>query len=114
MNVKTNKSGFTLTEILIVLVIAGILLALILPNSLRAVQRGNVVSGDSNVQSCRTAVLMCYSENGQNWTATPCQSVAALQTAGLLRAGTMLNNVGAPVSVILDTTTADPLDLTCI
>lgn len=113
MNVKTNKSGFTLTEILIVLVIAGILLALILPNSLRAVQRGNVVAGDSNVQSCRTALLMCFSENAQNWAAQDCQSVASLQAAGLLRAGPMLNNSGAAIVVATDPSTADPNDLTC-
>ncbi len=114
MNVKTNKSGFTLTEILIVLVIAGILLALILPNGLRAVQRGNVVSGTSNVQSCRTALLVCYSENGNNWAAAPCASVAALQTAGFLPAGPALNAAGAPLVVSLDTaTTTVPDDLTC-
>lgn len=113
MNLKTNKSAFTLTEILIVLVIAGILLALILPNSLRAVQRGNVVSGTSNVQSCRTALLLCFSENGQSWAAADCQSVASLQAAGLLRAGTMLNDAGAQVAVGPDATTQDPNDLTC-
>ncbi len=113
MNLKTNKSAFTLTEILIVLVIAGILLALILPNSLRAVQRGNVVSGTSNVQSCRTALLLCFSENGQSWTAAACQSVASLQGAGLLRAGTMLNESGVAVAVQADTSTADTADLTC-
>lgn len=113
MDLKTNKSAFTLTEILIVLVIAGILLALILPNSLRAVQRGNTVAGDSNVQSCRTALLLCYSENNRDWTAPDCQSVADLQAAQLLRAGPMLNAAGQAIVVTADATTADPNDLTC-
>ena len=39
-----NKRGFTLTEILIVLVVAGILLALILPNTLKAIERANVTA----------------------------------------------------------------------
>lgn len=78
-----NKKGFTLTEILIVLVIAGILLALILPNSLRAIQRGNVVADDSNVQSCRTAIMLCYSENNRDW--SQCNTMDALVDGGFLR-----------------------------
>ena len=112
MKVQQNK-GFTLTEILIVLVIAGILLALILPNSLKAVQRGNVVAGTSNVQSCRTAVLTCYSENANDWTAAACQTVALLQANDYLPAGPVLNAAGGPVVVGADATTADPNDLTC-
>ncbi len=105
MNIKTNKSGFTLTEILIVLVIAGILLALILPNSLKAIQRGNVVAGDSNIQSCRTAVMVCYAENARNW--------ASCDTMDELVAGQFLREVPAGVTVGLDTTTTDSEDITC-
>lgn len=79
MNVKTNKSGFTLTEILIVLVIAGILLALILPNSVRAITRGQGVSDDAQLQSCRSAITMCLSENRGNQ--ANCNTIALL-TAG--------------------------------
>ena len=105
MNVKTNKSGFTLTEILIVLVIAGILLALILPNSLKAIERGNVVSNTSNVQSCRTVVMVCYAENNHNWAA--CDTMDELTTGGFLKAAP------AGVTVAADATTADANDITC-
>lgn len=76
MNIKTNKSGFTLTEILIVLVIAGILLALILPNSLKAIQRGNAVAEKSDIQSCKTALMVCYSENNKDW--SKCSDIKTL------------------------------------
>ncbi len=62
MDIKTNKSGFTLTEILIVLVIAGILLALILPNAVKAITKGNDVASKSNVDSCNAAIVMCFGE----------------------------------------------------
>lgn len=102
MNVKTSKKGFTLTEILIVLVIAGILLALILPNSLKAVARGNTVSGDSNVQSCSTAVLMCYADNNQNWTApNDCTDTGVLVAKKYLKA-VGNNAAGAAVTVVVD------------
>jgi prepilin-type N-terminal cleavage/methylation domain-containing protein len=99
MNMKSKKSGFTLTEILIVLVIAGILLALILPNSLKAISRGNTVAGDSNVQSCSTAVMVCYADQGRDW--TKCDSVSELTTLKYLKS-TPKNAAGADVAVISD------------
>ena len=55
-----NKKGFTLTEILIVMVVAGILLALILPNTLKAIERANVTAHRSNVNTVKVALMMCY------------------------------------------------------
>jgi len=61
-----KNKGFTLTEILIVLVVAGILLALILPNTLKAIDRGNRTADASNVKTLQTAVFMCYTDK-KNW-----------------------------------------------
>ncbi len=83
MNIKTNKSGFTLTEILIVLVIAGILLALILPNSLKAIDRGNKIAEKSDIQSCKTALMTCYSENDKDW--SKCADITALTDGKFLK-----------------------------
>ena len=99
MDTKSKKSGFTLTEILIVLVIAGILLALILPNSLKAITRGNTVAGDSNVQSCKTAVMVCYSENNRSWAA--CDTIDKL-VAGKFLKEVPNNAAGVPVTVAAD------------
>lgn len=63
---KMNKKGFTLTEILIVLVVAGILLALILPNVLKAIERGNITAHESNLNTGQVAVFMCFTEN-RDW-----------------------------------------------
>ena len=57
-----NKKGFTLTEILIVLVVAGILLALILPNTLKAIQRGEVTALRSDLNTIQVALFMCFTE----------------------------------------------------
>lgn len=84
MNVKTNKSAFTLTEILIVLVIAGILLALILPNSLKAVDRGNKIANESDIKSCSTAALLCFSENSNTW--NNCDDITKLVNGQYLKA----------------------------
>jgi len=75
-----NKKGFTLTEILIVLVIAGILLALILPNSVKAIAKAKTAEGKANSKNCNAAILACYVGEGNDW--TNCGSFSNLTSNG--------------------------------
>ncbi|MBU0468261.1 MAG: type II secretion system GspH family protein [Candidatus Omnitrophica bacterium] len=75
-----NKKGFTLTEILIVMVVAGILLALILPNTLKAIERGNVTEHRNNINSIKVAILMCFNATRDF---TLCDSEAELTADGV-------------------------------
>ena len=61
-----DKKGFTLTEILIVLIVAGILLGLILPNTFKAIERGNLTAHKSNLNTIQVALLMCFTEE-RDW-----------------------------------------------
>jgi len=70
------KKGFTLTEVLIVIVIAAILVFLIVPRGLRAIAQANYLSDQSNIGSIEEAALLCYSET-KDWTS--CNSQIELE-----------------------------------
>lgn len=74
-----NKKGFTLTEILIVLVVAGILLALILPNTLKAIERSEVTALRSDLNTVDVALFTCFTEE-RTW--TQCGTLAQLTASG--------------------------------
>jgi len=51
-----------LVEVLVVLIVIGILVALILPNTIKAIDRANLAADDANVDTLQTAVFLCYTD----------------------------------------------------
>ena len=82
--IKSQK-GFTLTEILIVLVVAGILLSLILPNVLKAIERGNVTAHQSNLNTINVGLFMCFTEE-RDWSQCASEDLTDLVDGGYIDA----------------------------
>lgn len=61
---KLNNKGFTLTEILIVVAVIGILAAISIPTYLGVQKRGSRAEAVSNLQNLRLLIEQYYAENG--------------------------------------------------
>jgi len=76
-----NKKGFTLVELLVVLVVIGALVGIILPNTLAAIRSANNKECASNLRNIDTAIQVCYSET-RDW--TQCNTFAQLVAGAYL------------------------------
>lgn len=74
-----NKKGFTLVEILVVLVITGILTAIALPGYLNFVQQGAATAAQHNLISIYNAQKNNYFTTG-NYCTTTCNTLANINT----------------------------------
>lgn len=72
------KKGFSLVELLVVLVVIGIILAVVLPNTLRAIEQANVRDTAATLRSIDTAINVCYSQT-RTWAS--CDTLAELTAA---------------------------------
>ncbi|MDP8265426.1 MAG: prepilin-type N-terminal cleavage/methylation domain-containing protein [Candidatus Aceula meridiana] len=76
-----KRKGFTLVEILFVVVIVGILVAILVPNALKAVAAANTKACAGNIRSIDAAFVACYADT-RDWAS--CDDIAALVTGGYL------------------------------
>jgi type IV pilus assembly protein PilA len=59
-----KKKGFTLLEVLVVIIIIGILAALALPQYMKTIKKARVAEATSNIGSIKGAEIRYYQENG--------------------------------------------------
>jgi prepilin-type N-terminal cleavage/methylation domain-containing protein len=61
---RTNRNGFTLLELLVVVTIVGILAAVAIPNLNGYIRRSRVSEGEAGLAAVRTAMRAKFIENG--------------------------------------------------
>lgn len=76
---KEMKKGFSLVELLVVLVVIGVILAIVLPNTLKAIEQANIRDTAATLKSIDTAINVCYSEK-RDW--SQCNTLSLLTAPG--------------------------------
>ena len=64
------KKGFTLTELMIVVVIIGVLLAILLPQTIKMIDKSREDATKANLNSMKTVIATYYGDN-EVWPADP-------------------------------------------
>lgn len=92
---KSRQRGFTLIELVMVIVIIGVLSAIIVPNFLDYVGRSQAATTKANLQLLRTAIQNFRSDNGGTWPAANLSNLAPTYLPAIPEDG--VNNSSAVV-----------------
>ena len=97
---KTNKKGFTMIEMIAVMVVIGVILSAVIPALTGAINNGRVASAAGTIRSLQTAATNYYNGNGGSYTGL---TLATLASGNYLPAGvTGTNSWNGTITVAPD------------
>ena len=101
MHRLNNKSGFTLIEIIVVLIIIGVLASIALPNLFSNIPRSRAATALASADAYKTVLESCYGQNANTAPAVaPCDFAtlglnATIQTITIALAGAGTTGAGS-------------------
>ena len=108
--VRRIRKGFTLVEILIVVIILGILAAIVIPQFTSASQEARESSAMSLLQTIRSQIELYKLQHGDKWPTTSGDAVAAEMNWASLTGVTPYGNPSKDYGPYLQDTPVNPLN----
>lgn len=81
MKLRKNEKGFTIIELVIVIILIGVLVSIIIPTFLGQLEQADIVATKANLESIRSASRLFYAENHRDWPV----SIQQMVDSGYLR-----------------------------
>lgn len=102
MRLKQNNKAFTLTELMIVVIIIGVMASFAIPNYSKSVERAHRKDAETQLSTIWSADQIYRSQNGQYWPSGGSNDITAINNTlglGIIPNGMTYNCTGGPPTV---------------
>jgi prepilin-type N-terminal cleavage/methylation domain-containing protein len=109
---KNNKKGFSLLELIIVMVVMGTMAIVVVNNTKGSSESGQITSAMQSVSAIQTASMQWFADNGNAFTGVSVGTLVTSKLLGEAFTGTSANPWGGNYSLAVNGADAAKADLT--